>query len=327
MAQIAIIFRGLPGSGKSHLAKLIKEKELQYSSSAPRILSIDTYFVDEVEKIERDPETGRRIKRKVEEYEYDVALETSYMASMFKLFNRTLSEGYFSMILVDAVNSKISDFDQFWSNAKLSGFEAFVVELKEPVEVCAKRNIHNRTREEIELLAKQWEPTPPHFLQLDVTSLLSPQDTAIDEVDMEMVDSDKEDSEEKKKDPNPLPQYHGLVPSRWEQEAMNEDMLDKLDGFKKRRRREGAVGEEGEEEEEGLSLKEYLERKQEEYSQAGKMNKKRVRWADLEEAKEEIRKKEIGFSLGGGWSKVSEDEVNRILHQPTASNEDEKETQ
>lgn len=52
-----------------------------------------------------------------------------------------------------------------------------------------------------------------------------------------------------------------------------------------------------------------------------------VRWADLEEAKEEIRKKEIGFSLGAGWSKVSEDEVNRILHQPTVSNEDENETQ
>ena len=52
--------------------------------------------------------------------------------------------------------------------------------------------------------------------------------------------------------------------------------VDKLDGFKKRQRREGEDGEE-EEEGEGLSLKEYLERKQEEYTQAGKMNKKRVR--------------------------------------------------
>ena len=50
--------------------------------------------------------------------------------------------------------------------------------------------------------------------------------------------------------------------------------IDKLDGFKKRRRREG---EEEEDDDEGLSLKEYLERKQAEYSQAGKMNKKRVR--------------------------------------------------
>lgn len=123
------------------------------------------------------------MKKKIEEYEYDESLEPSYMSSMLKLFNKTLSDGYFSMILVDSVSSKvfdiinlisawmianlifisslslslsfiillqISDFDQFWSKAKLNGFEAFVVELKEPVDVCVKRNTHNRTREEIE---------------------------------------------------------------------------------------------------------------------------------------------------------------------------------
>lgn len=42
---------------------------------------------------------------------------------------------------------------------------------------------------------------------------------------------------------------------------------------------------------------------------------RQVRWADLEAAKEEMRKKEIGFSLGTGWSKVTEEEVERILHQ------------
>ena len=50
---------------------------------------------------------GRMVKRKVEEYEYDVALEPSYLASMLKQFNKTLTEGYFSMIIVDAVNSKV----------------------------------------------------------------------------------------------------------------------------------------------------------------------------------------------------------------------------
>lgn len=35
-----------------------KDKEVHYSSSVPRILSIDTYFVNEVEKVEKDPHTG-----------------------------------------------------------------------------------------------------------------------------------------------------------------------------------------------------------------------------------------------------------------------------
>ena len=50
---------------------------------------------------------GRRIKRKVEEYEYDPVLEPSYRNSMFKLFNKTLDEGYFPLVIVDAVNSKV----------------------------------------------------------------------------------------------------------------------------------------------------------------------------------------------------------------------------
>ena len=35
----------------------------------------------------------------------------------------------------------------------MKGFESFVVELKESVEVCIKRNIHDRTKEEIELVS------------------------------------------------------------------------------------------------------------------------------------------------------------------------------
>jgi YLP motif-containing protein 1 len=153
--------------------------------------------MNEVEKIEKNPQTGRNVKKKMEEYEYDPDLEPAYMSSMLKQFNKTLSEGYFPMVIVDAVNSKITDFDQFWSCAKVKGFEAFVVELKESVEVCTSRNTHNRARKEIEVLAAQWESTPAHFLQLDVTSLLY--DRAIDEVDMEMANSDEENSDEDSK--------------------------------------------------------------------------------------------------------------------------------
>lgn len=63
-------------------------------------------------------------------------------------------------------------------------------------------------------------------------------------------------------------------------------------------------------EEEELSLTEYLARKME--GEKGPQ-KKRVRWADMEAAKEEQRRKEIGFVIGSGWSKVSEEEAQKLL--------------
>ena len=50
---------------------------------------------------------GRRLKHKIEEYEYDSNMEPVYRNSMLKQFVKTLSDGYFNMIIVDAVNSKV----------------------------------------------------------------------------------------------------------------------------------------------------------------------------------------------------------------------------
>lgn len=46
--RIVILMRGIPGSGKSYLSKLIKEKEQEMGGSA-RILSIDDYFMLETD--------------------------------------------------------------------------------------------------------------------------------------------------------------------------------------------------------------------------------------------------------------------------------------
>ena len=39
--------RGLPGSGKSRLARLIRELEKEAGAPAPRLLSLDDYFEGE----------------------------------------------------------------------------------------------------------------------------------------------------------------------------------------------------------------------------------------------------------------------------------------
>lgn len=43
--RIAIIIRGVPGSGKSYLARKLRDAELAAGREAPRIHSIDDYFV------------------------------------------------------------------------------------------------------------------------------------------------------------------------------------------------------------------------------------------------------------------------------------------
>lgn len=46
--RIVILMRGLPGSGKSHVARLIKNKETDIGGPGKvRILSIDDYFTSE----------------------------------------------------------------------------------------------------------------------------------------------------------------------------------------------------------------------------------------------------------------------------------------
>lgn len=54
--------RGPPGSGKTFLAKLIKDKEAENGGGAVRILSIDDYFKTELDEIRKCPETGKNVK-------------------------------------------------------------------------------------------------------------------------------------------------------------------------------------------------------------------------------------------------------------------------
>jgi len=59
--RICIILRGPPGCGKSHVARLIKEKELEMGGANPRILSIDDYFIIENDYVEKCPKTGKKV--------------------------------------------------------------------------------------------------------------------------------------------------------------------------------------------------------------------------------------------------------------------------
>ncbi|EEB20176.1 hypothetical protein Phum_PHUM604570 [Pediculus humanus corporis] len=359
-SKLVFIMRGIPGSGKTYVTKLIKDKEIELGGDPPRILSLDDYFMTEVEKEIVDKETGRKIKTKVLEYEYEAGVEPHYRGSLLKAFKKTVSDGFFSFIIVDSVNEKTKDYEEMWSFAKQKGFQVYIAEMDNDVTVCKGRNIHKRTETEISDLAKAWEETPPHYLRLDVRSLL--QSDAITEVEMEVVsdtelekmdgegggegkegegggegektaggdeknerkrkknsndgknEDDKteesepteEETKMKKKDDEDEDEsgVSTFVKSRWDQLENSEQNLDRLDGLK--RRREGFhVG----------TMEDYLQLPVDSddenvvHSESGGPggNKKRVRWADLEERRQQEKMRAIGFVVGQtDWSRMTD---------------------
>ncbi|XP_024972259.1 uncharacterized protein LOC112511082 isoform X2 [Cynara cardunculus var. scolymus] len=200
--HLVIILRGLPGSGKSYLAKVLRDIEVDNGGEAPRIHSMDEYFMTEVEKAE-DSELSkssgslrgkRQVMKKVMEYCYEPEMEEAYRASMLKAFKKTLDEGIYSFIIVDDRNLRVADFAQFWATAKRSGYEVYLVEAayKDPAG-CAARNVHNFTLDDIQKMAGQWEEAPSLYLKMDIKSLLHGDgfdESGIQEVDMDMEDED-----------------------------------------------------------------------------------------------------------------------------------------
>jgi YLP motif-containing protein 1 len=95
--------------------------------SAPRILSLDDYFMsEESEKTVKDPVTGKDTKEKVSTYEFDPAKESKYRDNLFKAFRKTIEDGYFRFIIVDCVHDKIRHFEEMSNFAKAKRFQVML---------------------------------------------------------------------------------------------------------------------------------------------------------------------------------------------------------
>ncbi|XP_075977283.1 uncharacterized protein LOC142977327 isoform X2 [Anticarsia gemmatalis] len=221
--KIVIILRGPPGSGKSYLAKLIRDKEAEHGGTV-RIMSIDDYFMQEGEVEEKDPTTGKMVKKPTLKYEYDHKSEETYLNSLKRAFKRSLTDGYFTFIVFDAVNETLKSYADVWNVSRQNDFQVYICTMELDPQICYKRNIHGRTLAEIESIADRFYHTPPHHIQLDATTLL--QSAAITEVHMEDADDEvvMEDTQE--------PEVESVFTSKWEK-MDDAAQLARLDGTSK----------------------------------------------------------------------------------------------
>ncbi|GFH14466.1 uncharacterized protein HaLaN_10527 [Haematococcus lacustris] len=131
----------------------------------------------------------------VTEYEYDASMEAAYHKSLVRAVSRTLEEGRFPFVIMDAPNMKLSECQEVLGAAQRWRYEALLLQPLEtdPV-LCARRNVHGRTLPQLQALAQQWEAPPPLYKVLDVRSLFQATVTGssqIDEVDMDNEDNDE----------------------------------------------------------------------------------------------------------------------------------------
>ncbi|CAO1411783.1 unnamed protein product, partial [Diamesa tonsa] len=153
--RIVIILRGASGSGKSYLAKLIRDKEIEMKGSSPRTLSIDNYF----------------IINEQETYEYDPDNENTYMENIKKSFKKTISEGFYDFVIVDCNNIDLTNYNFFYASAKQQEFACYTIEMEMDPKICFERNIHDRTFKDIEETIQRFMPTPYEHQLVDPKSL------------------------------------------------------------------------------------------------------------------------------------------------------------
>ena len=402
-----MLLRGLPGSGKTRVARALRDAEVDAGAEPPKVHCLDDYFMTEVEKevVEEEPSaSGKPVKRRrkllTTEYEYEAELEPAYKASLLKGLTRTAKEGRFPVVIgtplralpflrrhrdflpaaavcigrrthgrlrrrargvrfdaVDCCNVKAKELTEQHSILKAENYEVYVLQpstkdmdpqvrqasllptrenghrvcrtrpltarLESPPQLCAGRNVHGRSLEEVQAMAKEWEPTPVVYTRLDAGPMCDGDagHAGITEVDMDagdgedvVVGSVASGSRGAAGDAaEALP--HGLSGSRWtsaedEEEDTAAAAAEAEAARQRKRQRREKEASAGAVEESRAAMP----------SAMGGKKGRRVRWVDEESEKEAAK----GFTVGVGGKHLRPfEEVHVIAGMGPANDEGE----
>jgi len=140
MAKICYILRGLPGTGKSMLAKNLRD-----SHTRARVFSTDSFFMVDGE-YQFDPS-------KLGEYHaLNLAKATRYMESF--------GPNSDALCIIDNTNTQSWEYEKYEEVAKENGFMVQVITVEwniNDIPLYAKRNSHGVPEDAIYRMAERWE--------------------------------------------------------------------------------------------------------------------------------------------------------------------------
>jgi predicted kinase len=131
--KIAYILRGIPGSGKTTLAKKL-------AGDVGRIHSTDDFFM----------RNGQ--------YCFDPGKLAEYHAQNLARFQESVRAGI-PVVVCDNTNIRRSHFAPYVAAAQNAGYEVRVISLPHPpAETAAQRNTHGVSQYTIQKMLSDWEP-------------------------------------------------------------------------------------------------------------------------------------------------------------------------
>lgn len=155
--QILIILRGPSGAGKTHLAGLIRNKEVSHGNSDVITLSIDDYFINPFSL----------------SYQYESSKLNENMDKMLSSLKSIMQKRSHNFIIIDAEMSDVAIYMKFNQAGAANGYKCYLIELHQDASTCALNNVHNRTLKEIEdvLQVMKVDSIPQDHILLDPTYL------------------------------------------------------------------------------------------------------------------------------------------------------------
>lgn len=190
--QIMIILRGAPGSGKSHLAQLIKRKEKEMKNEDVRVLSINDYYESNCDSDDENSSENNIITKDVIQ---------KFLDQMVKQLERTIKDE-FNFIVIDAENCDLKYYEIFLSLGMRKFYTIYTIELHQTPEICVKQNKlckfkrnENEIFEAVETLRKN-VLTQTHTL-VDPTSLYEEYECLVNKKIQSMMDLEEVSDDEK----------------------------------------------------------------------------------------------------------------------------------
>lgn len=158
--RVAIILRGLTGSGKSYLTKLIVAKEKEKCGIEPKVFCVDNQYVRDSEDLVYSTT------------DYDHSMDNLYIVNVEAAYNELITDGNTDFIIIDAANVDMINYMFFYNSLKKHGYAIYTIKLEVEPKVCLQNSERKVTLEGLQTVWDDFEDIPEDHLILNPSALV-----------------------------------------------------------------------------------------------------------------------------------------------------------